>query len=195
MRSVVSVLRSGGSYGPEHVYRLQQQVERYMPDVAFVCLSDVELKCTTVPLIFKWPGWWSKIELFRPGLFDGQVVYIDLDTTVRGSFDPVFKTSFTMLRDFYKRHDYGSGLMAWNGSAPKGVFDQFCKDPQAHMKKYRTPSRWGDQGFIRDYADDIKCFGDNDGIVSYKVHCKDGVPDAANIVCFHGTPKPWDVEI
>lgn len=136
-----------------------------------------------------------KIELFRPGLFDGPVVYIDLDTTVRGNFDPVFKPSFTMLRDFYKSRDYGSGLMAWNGDAPREVFDQFCTDPPAHMKKYRTPGRWGDQGFIRDYAGDIKCFDDTDAIVSYKVHCKDGVPDAASIVCFHGTPKPWDVEI
>jgi len=28
--------------------------------------------------------------------------------------------------------------------------------------------------------------------VSYKVHCRAGVPAGARVVCFHGRPKPWD---
>ena len=28
---------------------------------------------------------------------------------------------------------------------------------------------------------------------SYKLHCKDGVPEDASVVCFHGKPRPHEI--
>nr|WP_145924153.1 hypothetical protein [Halomonas elongata] len=39
------------------------------------------------PLAHGWPGWWSKLELFRP--HGGDLLYLDLDTVVRGDLQPL----------------------------------------------------------------------------------------------------------
>jgi hypothetical protein len=30
-------------------------------------------------------------------------------------------------------------------------------------------------------------------LVSWKVHCRNGIPPSATIVAFHGKPKPWEL--
>ena len=30
-------------------------------------------------------------------------------------------------------------------------------------------------------------------VVSWKVHCKAGIPQGADVVCFHGRPRPWEI--
>ena len=87
---VACVLRSGGIYSPEWVRKLRDGVARqFTVPHRFVCLSDVDVSaiCERIPLVEDWPGWWSKIELFRSGLFDDTVLYFDLDTVPVGSLD------------------------------------------------------------------------------------------------------------
>ena len=188
---VATVLKSGGTYISKHVHRLHDQVCKYTP-CTFICLTDVDDIEYSVPLFHNWPGWWSKIELFRPNLFAGRVVYIDLDTTVRGDLREFIREDFTMINDFYKTQEPASGMMAWKNQGPGNVYEVFKKSPYKFIDMYRKVNRWGDQGFIRDHAGKIDFFNDI-RIVSHKVHCKEATPEDAIVVCFHGTPKPWDV--
>jgi len=72
----------------------------------FVCLSNVsfpkpyhKLGIKTIPLKNDWPGWWSKIELFTPGLLTGRVLYLDLDLVIIKNIDGMVKynSPFTLL--------------------------------------------------------------------------------------------------
>lgn len=187
---VATVLKTGGEYDASHVERLRAQVT----GAEFVCLSDDSTVSERIPLIHGWPGWWSKIELFRPGLFDQPVVYLDLDTEVIGSVERLQRGDFTILSDFYRPHLPASGVMAWTGDAPHAVYEAFSADPQRWMGRYRSTMNWGDQAFIRDHCglSDIPRFGPE--VCSYKVHCKpnQAPPADACVVAFHGKPRPWE---
>ena len=75
---VASVLRSGGDFEPQHVYKLQKMCAKYLPPHEFVCLSDIQLSCETILLRHDWAGWWAKMELFRLP----SALYFDLDTVI-----------------------------------------------------------------------------------------------------------------
>jgi hypothetical protein len=54
----------------------------------FVCLTDVtDVTCERIALTTDWPGFYAKLELFRPGLFHGPVLYFDLDTVIHRNID------------------------------------------------------------------------------------------------------------
>lgn len=191
--SIITVLRSGGEYHDGHVERLRKQCEKHAPGVPFLCLSDAGEPL----LLHDWPGWWSKIELFR---LTGPFLYMDLDTTICGDISPLLMAArhhdFIALRDFNpKERDIGSGLMAWRGDLRR-LYDEFAKDPAGHMAACRSRRWWGDQGFIdrhvgsREYWQTLV----PGAVVSWKKHCRNGVPSGASVVCFHGKPRPWDVK-
>lgn len=195
--AILTVLRSGGEYRPEHVLRLRDQCARHAPDTPFVCLSDIDVPGVRVrQLAHGWPGWWSKIEAFG---VPGPVLYMDLDTTVRGDLSPLLAAAclhpFIALRDFNPdQREMGSGLMAWSGDMRR-ILAAFLADPDGHMARCRTSRHWGDQGFVepltpgRAYWQEVI-----PGMVaSWKMQCRDGVPSDARIVCFHGQPRPWHV--
>ena len=87
--TVACVYRSGGKmYSTEYVRVLRDMVARNLTRPhRFVCLSDVEVPCERIPLITDWPGFYAKIEIFRRGLFQGPVLYFDLDTIIHGSIE------------------------------------------------------------------------------------------------------------
>ena len=188
---VACVLRSGGEYKPEHVTRLRAQVSDFIPDARFVCLSDVDVDCERIDLVHNWAGWWSKIELFRPGLFDEPVVYLDLDTDVVADFSEMERGPLTMCRHFFEPDLVGSGVMAW-GEDLSYLYETFKASPERHMDECRVKECWGDQGFIsKHYRGKPDVFWSE--VVSHKLECVNGVPDGAKIVAYHGRPKPWDV--
>ena len=140
----------------------------------------------TIPLAHGWPGWWSKIEMFRPGTFTGPVLYLDLDTIVLADVSDMAGGSFAMLTDFNAPQRTASGVMAWTDDAPRVVYDAFLADPEGYMHRHQ---RGGDQAFIRRLVDARRLQDEHDGIYSYKVHCTNGVPSDARLVCLHGQPK------
>lgn len=198
MLTVACVLKSGGIYDATWVARLRDGVKRHLPlEHRFVCLSDVDVPCERIPLLFDWPGWWAKIELFR---LKGPVLYFDLDTATVGDLIEIaahaMTARFAMLRDFYAPTHCGSGVMCWNGAYPNFVFERFAAFPEEMMNLQR--SRMGDQAFIEEVVlaqDRIACWQDivPGQIVSYKVHCRNGVPPNARVVCLHGKPKFADM--
>ena len=189
---ILTALRSGGEYEEGHVERLREQCSKHAPDVEFQCLTDLD-----GTLRHGWPGWWCKMELFR---VTGPVLYMDLDTTVVGDIGPLLGLAechrFIALRDFNPaQRDMGSGLMAWNGDI-SFLYVLFAHDPERHMAENRS-GRWlGDQGFIdrnvghREHWQNLL----PGAVVSYKKHCLSGVPKDARVVCYHGKPRPWEVE-
>ncbi len=205
MLAVACVLRSGGIYDAGWVAKLQRGVARHLGlPHRFVCLSDVEVSCERIPLEQPWRGWWSKIELFRPGLFSGPVLYLDLDTIVVRSLDTIagHPHGFTMAHEFYRPALKCSAAMAWNGDF-SSIHRAFARDPARLAASYDGPmpgGRIGDQAFIEDCLrnHDVKVetfrdlFGER-SIASYKVHdCRLAPPSDAAAVTFHGRPKPHE---
>lgn len=191
--TIACVLRSGRDFGPEWVEALYAGVRQHAPDSwdawRFVCLSDRSDVPGFVPLEHDWPRWWPKLELFRPDLFDGPVLYLDLDTLVVGDLTPFlgYRGDFAMLSDFGRPKDAQSGVMAWAPGPTSGaIWRAFTADPRRAMR-YR-----GDGEFIRAQvhgADRLQDLYPNQ-IVSFKRHCRKAPPGGdVRIVAGHGRPR------
>jgi len=174
---------------------------------------------TIVPLVHDWPGWWAKMELFR---VPGPVLYCDLDTVIVGDIDALANAvtalpsgALLMLDDFY-RHRPASGIMGWAGGMD-WMYERF-------RDKYARTARWiegrrvagyvhgmhmavhnkrwrGDQDWLRDMVRHCRVpvtIAQHvvPGIVSFKVDVRPTMtlPDGACVVCFHGEPRPWDLD-
>ena len=193
MVTILTVLRSSREFTPEQVYRLYEQTRPF----PFLCISDVPLDVPHILMEHNWPRWWGKIEAFK--IF-GPVLYMDLDTAVVGDLSPLMnaaeKHDFIMLKPFSrKRKGWASGLMAWSGNMG-ALYDRFAKSPSLHIDKCITFNNWGDQGFISNNTPIKPETWQNllpGKVVSWKHDCKDGIPDDASIICFHGRPRPWEI--
>lgn len=191
---IVTVLRSGGDYKPEHVERLRRMCQEYIPQGEFVCLSDVQgMDVTTIELVHGWPGWWSKIEAF---MIPGPVLFFDLDTSIVGSCDSwlnaIIEKPFVTLRDVYRGRDnpfaVQSSIMYWSGDMSY-LYEKFKARPDCSIPG-------GDQIFIQTNLRQRAAFLQDytDSILSYKADIRDGSRCAseASVVFFHGKPRPWE---
>jgi len=183
MVTPVCVLRSGGDFAPEHVQWLARQVP------GLVCLSDVPVPgVPCLPLVYDWPGWWAKMEAFGPAI-DGDILLLDLDTVVLQM--PAMPTETTVLRDWVEPSVINSSLMYVTAADRARVWSAWIADPAGHMARCTRWPKLGDQGFLVEHLADAARWGEE--VVSYKVHCRGGVPAEAQAVCFHGKPRPWQV--
>lgn len=144
-KRVLTVLRSGGEYGPEHVQAIQRQLWKWAPDATLTCLSDVPVNgVETVPLVQKWPGWWTKIELFRPDV-PQDFLYTDLDNVILGPLDDTFwADEFTA--------DIGFSFFRMTPGVSRRAYSRFGANPAAHMDEWstaRTDGKFGDAAFLR----------------------------------------------
>lgn len=189
MITVATVLKSGGVYTPDWVYALKRGLSRHLSDFRFACLTDMPglPPIWTYPLAHGWPGWWSKVEAFRPALFDGPVLYLDLDTLPVGALSDIasYRGPFAMLNDFYQgRKQVASGAMAWTpGPHTEAIYHAFCRErsiPRGrsdHWYQKHTPK-----------ADRLQDLYPGQ-IVSLKKHARKGPPEGARLVCGHGNPR------
>lgn len=193
---VVAVLRSSELYDVDYVERLYEGVEQYLPGTDFVCLSDTAVPGKHIPLMFDWPGWWAKMEIFRPDI-TGDILYFDLDTILvkNCGFMNGHPNRPAMLADFYRPGGLGSGVMWLPEASRSHIWKSWTRNPSKWMKLYQ---REGDQAFLEQHwissADRLQQLFPGK-IVSYKAHHVgiSGVPQGAAVVCFHGKPKPRDV--
>jgi hypothetical protein len=198
--TIISVLRSGGIYKAEWVRKLRDACARHMSlPHRFVCLSDVEVLCERIPMIHGWPGWWAKIELFKPGVIRGPTLYLDLDTVLVGSIDALayLPHDFAVMRNFHRPEMPGSAVMWFREAAPTEVYERFRAQPEALIREYAAKAAGayvGDQAFLWDVLNrEIPLF-DSPLIRSYKKHCQNGVPKGAALVAFGGPRKPSTVD-
>lgn len=192
--TIVCVLRSGGVYSPLWVERLARHVRAHLWDASMVCLTDMPgvFPCHTVPLHHNWPGWFSKIELFRPGLFSGPGVYFDLDTLLLGpvDFSPLFADDdnaprLWLLSDFFSPSRAASGVMAWTPcDATERIYHDFAANPQI-----RAGWSNGDGSIIGRYPHARLQTALPGVFGSYKADKLHAGPRNFRIVCQHGKPK------
>lgn len=201
------VYRPGGGFSDEYVYRLQRAVAKFcrLPH-RFVCLTNQNLKgMEVVPFVRNWPGYWSKIELFRPGLFDGPVRYFDLDTAFLSDITDIVEAHYAFACGTSWKHGGGndnymnSAVMMWDSRIDLShIYEQFTAGV---IPKYEQSwQRWGDQGFIQDHLgrpfeslltrwpnrilhSKTNVWGPTKNLMA--------VPyGGASIVCFSGRPRP-----
>jgi hypothetical protein len=204
MLTVISVLRSGSFYDAEWVRKLRDGVARNLRlPHRFVCLSDVDVPCERIPMMHDWPGWWAKLELFRPGVVTGPTLYFDLDNIPVRDLSALANCphDFAMLRNF-NRPDYASSCVMWfKESAPAHVYEKFVADPNACIAfhvKHRDGPYLGDQAFIWQCFDRKVPFIEvpPQTVCSYKKdYLRLGqLPDNAAMVAFGGSYKPNTVK-
>jgi len=203
--TIACVLKTGGIYDFKYVNALANAVARNVTiPYQFTCITNDDTNFNTnVHKIIKFkhdfPKWWGKIELFRPHIFESeQVFFLDLDTVIIKNIDEIISYSgrFCGLRDFYKIVSLGSGLLSWQPKHHHSIYNNFL--PKSRYIMNNTPE--GDQRWIDDQVNKKDYFQDIFGkkIVSWKKHCiknnKIFIPDEASIICFHGKPKPHEIQ-
>jgi hypothetical protein len=215
MINFVCVLKESKEFTPETVEVLYNQVKRNVSDVNFVCFSDNDsVKCDELrPLTDGLPGWWSIIEAFQ---YKGPVIFTGLDTVITGEINKICdyikampEHEFMMLRKVKAHHNrnftnlgihgWASGIMGWNGDQ-SWLYKEFnyVQHGQLQWEQRYTSEKLMDRyietrGHKNRFR--ITCAQDTmDGIYSYKWDCRNGLPENAKIVLFHGSPRPNEVK-
>jgi len=189
--TVACVLRSGGRFGPEWVWALKRGVNRWLDTSTFEfrCLSDVPgIGMWRIPLRYDWPGWWAKLELFRPDAFPAgeTVLYLDLESLPVGWLTDIasYAGPFAMIRDLlHPPRGMQSGVMAFTpGDVTAAIWEAWMRDPAGHMRKFRGDGEWLNANSQPDVLQDIY----PGQIVSIRREARMGPPAGARIVCAHG---------
>jgi hypothetical protein len=200
---IVTVLKTSDSFKKEYVDLIYEQCKKFAPSHEFVCISNDKRVPGYKQMINDFPRWWPKVEMFN---IQGPVLYLDIDTVIVKNISTLIqeasKYEFVCLRDFYKERlklerTIGSGVMFWNKDMSY-LYQKFMRDPNRHMAECTTSRWWGDQGFIEKHHREKPVFWQDilpNKVVSWKEHCKSGVPDSASIIAFHGNPRPWEVKM
>lgn len=160
-------------------------------------------------------SWWYKMQLFDHRRLATQLLYLDLDVVIVDGIDWIFDNDpqhFWSIRDF--RHLWksswtgmNSSIMFWDTVKFHWVWNEFCnQNIDKLVREYH-----GDQEYLSALLVDKHLrFFDSAKIKSWRWEIKDGglnmrtreyhLPNAgsiltpnANILIFHGEPKPHEV--
>lgn len=167
---------------------LERMVARNLSEPhEFICITESDL-----------PGWWGKVRLFEESR--ARNLWLDLDVVVTGSLDGLVTPVSADLRicKNWAQSGWGgcqSSVMYWENDKPRIINDEF--DPKiAHWPPSNDGCLWGDQEWITQLRDEkrlsVEYFRAED-VVSYKYHCREGLPKSAKVVSFHGRPNPYEV--
>ena len=220
--TVACVLRAGKGFTREYVTRLYAQVRAHWTGpLDFLCLTDTPIGHRYIresPLLHPWPGYWSKLELFRPDI-TGPLLTIDLDTIIVGDLKDIQATKrHTMLRSFKWKNRVASGLMYLPEEVRPVIWDRWILAPGKWMRVHKWPNKGGhlsgDQGFMqetwersgwgsgrrpdKDWAiHGIRRWQKSlpGQVASYKKHVRKHrkVGPNVRVVCFHGPPRPHEI--
>lgn len=209
---IVTVLRQSKKFTSKHA----QWIHKQFTPFESVCLTDAKYidGVKTAPLLYDFPGWWSKLELFNPNhpvLGKQDLLYFDIDVVVTGDLQELMNEAknFTMLSGLSYTNQCNSSIMYIPCEIKEFVWNSFMVNPQKHMDECNTPECWGDQGFLSkitqpqqwqhllpnrifSYKVDIA----QPSMLGYEALRSNGKhlgipPKDAIVVCFHGYPSPW----
>ena len=153
------LVRGHVDFRPIYVERLRSMVARYVDrPFRFVCLTDQPksmphgVEGIEIPSPGRLKGWWSKVNLWRPGLFEGRVLYLDLDVLLVSPLAPVidYPARFALVPDgapnFHGKgaqkvvKRYNSSVMVWDAGVATELYTEWDA---------RVANRlWGDQDLI-----------------------------------------------
>ena len=198
-------LKWGTLYGPEYVNKLLAGIKRHTTvEFKFHCFTEDATNLHSDVIVHHLPfdnleGWWNKLYLFSNEIdipLGETIFYVDLDTIITSNIDELLNhqsETLTAIKDFYwglaqSANKLGSGLMSWEHGKHTAIWEKFIIHPATAI---RSVAPHGDQHWIfRCVASPIywqELFPNK--VVSFKVHCTNGLPKDAAIVCYHGKPS------
>jgi len=164
----------GRDYNEKDVYSLKKNIDRYIDrEYKFYCLTNdmsADVPAEKIQLLNNWPGWWSKVELFRPDLPPGRTLYMDLDSHIVGRLQPILECEGNLVmfnsnkpcRMWYDLQDdgwlyrYQAATMLFDPGALSWIYDKFAMCPERFMFKYRS-----EQDMYGDWIPDQPTFPDH----------------------------------
>lgn len=212
---ITLVLKESETYQRRHLNWLIHQLNQPVN----VLTDNIIDERLDIPLIANLPGWWSKIELFRQDLLLGNLLFMDIDS-VPINMQPIQRLAYDSwvnadggfslrgfsLRDFVHHQRPATGLFSLSPNVirQEKLFEEFMYGNYENiletMKEYHNG---GDQEWLADKSTHFRWsrrWQDALGagsILSYKINRlarKDVLPQNTLLVCFHGQPKPWEVD-
>ena len=129
----------GRNFTCKDIERLQLNVERYMDrPYDFYCLTNYEgndLPAIRIPLQHQWAGWWSKMELHRADMPAGRTLYLDQDTYIISSLQPVldYEGDLVMFKNRITKQQpgmvlrYQAGIMLFTPGKMSWMYDKFIQ--------------------------------------------------------------------
>lgn len=154
--TVACVWKRGSAYDHyDYLGPLARGVARHLTlPYRFVCLTDDDRPMPPavqrIPLLHNWPRYWSKVELYRPGLFTGPVLYLDLDTVICGDITPIATAADPLLAAWdLNRGWLNSSLVRWSVDL-SFVYLRMKAAPDATMAAFKDAAYYGDQGLLQD---------------------------------------------
>jgi SAM-dependent methyltransferase len=196
----VCVCKPSAVYTTKYIDKLIEGFEsNNTQNVNAYCISTEDYNNPRkIPMLYNWNGWWSKMEIFRPDI-NGNILYLDLDSIIRKNIDNIIDICRStdkpiMLRDFMKKRQLASGMMWLPEKYRKEVWDKWILDPNKWMKKHK---KVGDQAFIREVLKS-NCLRwqdilEDNTVASLKIHCRKTTPDNTSVICYHGRPRPHEI--
>lgn len=194
----VACLKHGTKYDADYVNKLFNAIKRNSTvDFLFHCFTDnnngLNKDVITHPLPHSnVEGWWQKLFLFSDEIdITGRILFLDLDTLITGNIDHYITqdAGFAVLRDLWSKQDnVGSAVMSFEAGKHKHIWDAFISDPVGAVRSLHPH---GDQKWIQKHQTQRLYWQDlyKNEIVSFKSNCRNGVPNNAKIICFHGKPS------
>ena len=145
----------GRDYTDQDVWNLYKSVSKWIDrPFEMYCLTNdmqADVPGKKIELIHNWPGWWSKVELFRPDLPCGRTLYLDLDTYIVSSLQSILDTEGDLVM-FPSPYDkppkdtgegmriftYQAGTMLFTPGSLSWVYNKFRAHAQKWMIEYRS---------------------------------------------------------
>lgn len=139
----------------------------------------------------KYRDWFCKIEVFRPeNRHIRPCLFVDLDTFITGDLSPVLALDdqcLWLIKNFFQPARSESGLFI----APKAHISDIIWKRAESISLSSTYK--GDGDFLATFPHQ-KITDRVDRIYSYKADHLEAGPRDARVVCFHGKPKPTDLD-
>jgi len=183
---------TGDKYHVGYVYALKEAVAKNLTvDHNFICITEHNLTgIKTIKPLQNYHGWWSKLNLFAPGVATGRSIYLDLDVVITKNIDYLveYTDKFSAPANWAQSGHGGiqSSVMCWPGNwhLPFVKFD------------YERDSKrlWGDQELLWELLGDNWQKIPNVGSYKYHVRPVSQIPEWMHICAFHGLPNPDEVK-
>ncbi len=162
-------------YDPEWVQKVCNMVARNLSlEYEFVCLSNIDFELeggSVIPLRYNFPGWWSKLELFRNDLpiKGDRILYLDLDIVITSDLTSLLEyawdaeimicSPFGTDRGNWKKEKkvfgYNSSVMVFKNPITFQIWKKFIQRPKYWMNTYRS-----DQDYMKVNFPDFPMFPD-----------------------------------
>lgn len=161
MITITTVLKTSDRYTSKWVDIMLASLRRNLTiPFEFVPISDYPHAYPYHQFVQDNPGFWNKVELFRPGLWTGPVLFLDLDTVITGNLDIIIQAcrgqKFLMYRGNPNKDTSisypASPVMYWE-QCPTELWQIWNSEPAEVWRKRYAGGSFGDQAFIRDHAD------------------------------------------